>query len=280
MVRPAALIPLVVVALITTLLAAAAAGRSGLNANRQPRPAATERPVARVPQEALAPVSTLPRPATRPEPQADRRPPSRPRGYPVLQVHTGRSVKLRGEPGGRTVARVAARTEFGSPAVLSVARTRGDWLGVVSSALPNGKLGWVRKGDDAVRSAAVAHVSISVDLSERALELRRGRRLLRRMRVAVGRPGSSTPTGRFAVTDKLAGSRYGPYYGCCILALSGKQPNPPPGWRGGNRIAIHGTNAPGSLGQASSAGCVRASDADLRVLMRRVPMGTPVFVHG
>jgi lipoprotein-anchoring transpeptidase ErfK/SrfK len=276
MVRPAALIPLVVVALITTMLAAAAAGRSGLNANRQPRPAATERPVARVPQEDLAPVSTLPRPAA----PAERRPPSRPRGYPVLQVHAGRSVKLRGAPGGRTVARVAARTEFGSPAVLSVARTRGNWLGVVSAALPNGKLGWVKKGDAAVRPAAVARVSISVDLSERSLELRKGRRLLRRVRVAVGRPGSSTPTGRFAVTDKLAGSRYGPYYGCCILALSGKQPNPPPGWRGGNRIAIHGTNAPGSLGQASSAGCVRASDADLRVLMRRVPMGTPVFVHG
>jgi L,D-transpeptidase-like protein len=276
MVRPAAIIPLVVAVLVATTLAAAAAGRSGLNANREPRPTATQRPPVPVPQEDLAPISALPRPGA----PAERRPPSRRRGYPVLQVRAGRSVKLRREPGGRTVARVAAVTEFGSPAVLSVAGTRGNWLAVVSPELPNGTLGWVRKGDAAVRPGAGAGVSISVDLSERSLELRKGRRLLRRVRVAVGRPGSDTPTGRFAVTDKLAGSRYGPYYGCCILALSGKQTNTPPGWRGGNRIAIHGTNAPGSLGQASSAGCLRASDADLRALMRRAPLGTPVFVRG
>ena len=51
--------------------------------------------------------------------------------------------------------------------------------------------------------------------------LRRNGRAVHRLTVAIGRPGSETPTGRFAVTDKLAGSQLGPYYGCCILALSG-----------------------------------------------------------
>jgi lipoprotein-anchoring transpeptidase ErfK/SrfK len=123
-------------------------------------------------------------------------------------------------------------------------------------------------------------MAISVDLSKRTLELRRGKRLVKSLSVAIGRPGSATPRGRFSITDKIPGSRYGSYYGCCILALNGTQPNPPPGWRGGNRLAIHGTNAPGSIGKASSAGCLRAADADLRTLMRRVPLGTPVFVHG
>jgi lipoprotein-anchoring transpeptidase ErfK/SrfK len=99
------------------------------------------------------------------------------------------------------------------------------------------------------------------------------------MRVAIGRPGSPSPTGRFAVTDKLAGSSYGPYYGCCILALSAHQPNTPPGWPGGDRMAIHGTNAPGTIGAAASAGCLRGSDADLRTLIRRVPVGTPIFIR-
>jgi len=99
------------------------------------------------------------------------------------------------------------------------------------------------------------------------------------MRVAIGRPGSSTPTGRFAVTDKISGNRYGPYYGCCILALSGHQPNTPAGWRGGNRLAVHGTNAPGTIGTPASAGCLRGSDRDLRTLMRRVPVGTPIFIR-
>jgi lipoprotein-anchoring transpeptidase ErfK/SrfK len=81
------------------------------------------------------------------------------------------------------------------------------------------------------------------------------------------------------VTDKIAGSRFGPYYGCCILALSGHQPNTPPGWTGGDRLAIHGTDAPATIGTPASAGCLRAADADLRPLMAKVPLGTPVFVR-
>jgi lipoprotein-anchoring transpeptidase ErfK/SrfK len=99
------------------------------------------------------------------------------------------------------------------------------------------------------------------------------------MTVGIGRSSSPTPVGRFAVTDKLSGSRYGPYYGCCIVALSAHQPYLPAGWTGGDRIAIHGTNAPWTIGVPSSAGCPHASETDLRVLMRRVPLGAPVFIH-
>ena len=81
------------------------------------------------------------------------------------------------------------------------------------------------------------------------------------------------------MTDKIDGARYGAYYGCCILALTGHQTNPPPGWTGGDRLAIHGTDVPSSIGSAASAGCLRAADADLQVLMARMPLGTPVFVR-
>jgi hypothetical protein len=81
------------------------------------------------------------------------------------------------------------------------------------------------------------------------------------------------------VTDKLSGYNYGAFYGCCIVALSAHQPRLPAGWTGGDRVAIHGTNVPSSIGLASSAGCPHASDADLRVLMRKVPLGAPVFIR-
>ena len=103
--------------------------------------------------------------------------------------------------------------------------------------------------------------------------------MVRRMHVAVGRPGSPTPTGRFSVTDKISGERFGPYYGCCILALSATQPHTPPGWTGGNRMAIHGTDASSSIGTAASAGCLRAGDEDLNALMEWVPAGTPVVIR-
>lgn len=189
------------------------------------------------------------------------------------------TVPLRARPNGRVVAPAGPSTEFGSPRVLSVAARRGPWLGVVATELPNGRLAWVNRRNAALRLRRTAY-SLHADLSRRRLELRRRGRPLFRVSVAIGRPGSETPTGRFSVTDKLSGSRYGPYYGCCIVALSGHQPHLPAGWPGGDRLAIHGTDSPATIGTAASAGCLRAADADLQAVMHRVPLGTPVFIRG
>ena len=102
--------------------------------------------------------------------------------------------------------------------------------------------------------------------------------MLRRVRVAVGRPGTETPTGRFAVTDKLRTKRPDSPYGCCALALSGHQPKLLPGWPGGDRLAIHATPNPETIGEAASLGCLRASTRDLQALFQIVPLGAPVFV--
>ena len=155
-------------------------------------------------------------------------------------------------------ARVGARTEFGSRTTLAVAATRGRWLGVITTHLPNGRLGWVDRAESAFTRSRT-RVSVAVDLSARRLVVRRGDRVVRRVPVAVGRSTSPTPTGRFAVTDKLSGPRYSAAYGCCILALSAHQPNLPAGWRGGDRIAVHGTNDPGSIGTAATAGTSAAA---------------------
>jgi hypothetical protein len=201
---------------------------------------------------------------------------ARPHGIHELVVVDG-SVPLRARPGGRVVARARARSEFGGRRVLSVAARRGAWLGVVATELPNGRLAWVNRRNDGLHLRRTAY-SLHADLSGRWLELRRHGHRIRRMSVAIGRPGSETPTGRFAMTDKLNGASFGGYYGCCVLALNGHQPKLPAGWSGGDRLAIHGTNSPGTIGTPASAGCLRAADADLRILMRRVPLGTPVFI--
>jgi hypothetical protein len=197
----------------------------------------------------------------------------------VLRVRDGHSVALRDRPRGRVIATIGDHTEFGSPTALSVAARRGRWAGVPASQLGNSRLGWVD-----VRSHSLARrttgVRLVVSLAHRRLELRVRGHVKRKIAVAIGRPGSTTPRGHFSITDKLAGPQYGPYYGCCILALSGHQPHPPPGWTGGSRLAIHGTNAPSTIGTPASAGCLRAADRDLQVLMRRVPVGTPVLIRG
>jgi lipoprotein-anchoring transpeptidase ErfK/SrfK len=102
-----------------------------------------------------------------------------------------------------------------------------------------------------------------------------GARVVRSTRVGIGAPGTPTPTGRFAVTDKLNGAAFSSVYGCCILALSAHQTHLPGGWTGGDRIAIHG----GSTAGAISNGCLHASTAALRYLMRSVPLGARVVIH-
>ena len=93
--------------------------------------------------------------------------------------------------------------------------------------------------------------------------------------MAIGAAASPTPIGRFGITDELTGF-HPEAYRCCVLALSGHQTNRPPGWTGGDRLAIHGGSG---LGSAVSNGCLRASEANLRWMLHRVSLGTQVVIH-
>jgi hypothetical protein len=217
--------------------------------------------------------ATVPLPNIRIDP-----PPPRLRGpsFPIATVRPGQRIALHASPGGPVVTRVGDRTEFGSIRVFWIERVSGAWFGVPAPERPDGRLAWIRD-DRFALDVSQTHFWISADVSREQLELRYGDRLLDRFTVSVGSPSSPTPLGDYSVTDGLVGRGLGPWYGCCVLALSGHQPNLPPGWIGGNRMAIHGT--PGAIGGAISHGCLRASDPDMISLFARVPLGTPVFIH-
>ena len=199
-----------------------------------------------------------------------------PGGHQVVRVPPGETVALRDRPRGRVVARLPARTEFGSPQTFGVLKREDGWLGVSTTALPNDRLGWIDPRSP-LRFETTS-TELRADLSERTLQVLDRGQVLRRIKVTIGGAASPTPIGRFAVTDKLRGADFGSYYGCCILAISGRQPNLPPGWRGGDLLAIHGGPS-WAIGSKLSAGCLHAGEADLRWLMRTVPLGTPVTIH-
>jgi lipoprotein-anchoring transpeptidase ErfK/SrfK len=96
------------------------------------------------------------------------------------------------------------------------------------------------------------------------------------MTVSVGSRATPTPTGSFAVTDGLHG--WGPY-GCCIVALSGHQSHLAQGWKGGDRLAIHGTSASSVGGAGGTLGCLRADGSDMRRLMRLARLGSRVRIQ-
>lgn len=197
-------------------------------------------------------------------------------GPGTLTAFVARGTPLRAAPGGRALTTLPARTSFGSPQVVAVVDRRGGWLGVLASQLPNGRIGWISAG-----SARVYRTDWSIEarVSKRTLVVRQGSRIVARTPMAVGRPGHATPPGTYAVTDKLLINRPGSPYACCALALSGHQPKTPQGWGGGDRLAIHSTNDPSSIGQPVSLGCMRIGVNVARRLVRTVPLGTVVTVR-
>jgi hypothetical protein len=184
------------------------------------------------------------------------------------------SVVLRASPGGRALVRVGLRGPLGGPLVLGVVGVRGRWVEVTAEALPNGHHGWAEFGRDV--TVAPVQWALRASLSSRKLYVLRDGRLLRTIPVAIGAPDSPTPTGRFAVAEKMTGP-FGPAFGCCILALTARQPHLPPGWntRVTYYVAIH---AGSGQGAAVSAGCLHATEANVRYLMRTVPLGTAVRI--
>ncbi len=194
-----------------------------------------------------------------------------------LTVHVTRTVRLRARPGGRVVGRLTPRTGFRSATVVPVVRVHGAWLGVVTTGLPNGRLGWIRASPALV--AYRTRYRIDVSLRHRRVVVRRGGHVMLRFPIAVGSPSTPTPTGRFAVTDKLFTNDPGSPYGCCILALSARQQRTPQGWGGGDRVAIHATNLPETIGTAASLGCMRGPADEVRRAVRTVPLGTIVRVR-
>jgi lipoprotein-anchoring transpeptidase ErfK/SrfK len=228
-------------------------------------------PTSAAPAAVASPFKPVAAPASAPRPTGLRMPP----GGGALVAILQRPTRMRSAPGGHAYARVATRTEFGSPEAMWVVQLSGSWLGVISPLAGNGKVGWIP-----ARAASLSRVpwQLRVQLSERRLTVFEDGKVRARFSIAIGSPIAPTPTGRFAVTDRLnTGDPAGPY-GCCILALSARAPHAISDWDGGNRIAIHSTTATWSIGKPLSHGCMRLTLAEGRWLLSHIPLGTPALV--
>jgi hypothetical protein len=185
------------------------------------------------------------------------------------------------EPAGRPIASFGVRNENGHATVLGVigevvdADCRPAWYHVQLPIKPNGAMGYVRATDLSLRSV---ETRIVVDLSERRVTLfRRGRPVLHTS-AAVGAPGTPTPTGRYFVNQRIvAADASGPWGPGAIgisafsLVLTG--------WAQGGPIAIHGTNAPDSIGRPASNGCLRVRNDVLERLFAATQPGSPVLIR-
>jgi lipoprotein-anchoring transpeptidase ErfK/SrfK len=140
---------------------------------------------------------------------------------------------------------------------------------------PNGVTGWVAAGQV---ETATLHTRILVDLSEKRVTLYRGGRQVLHTSAAIGAPATPTPTGSFYVNQRLIPTDPGGPFGPGAVGISAFS-NVLTGWTQGGPIAIHGTNAPWSIGKAVSNGCIRIPNAKLRRLFALALNGTPVLIR-
>jgi lipoprotein-anchoring transpeptidase ErfK/SrfK len=195
-----------------------------------------------------------------------------------LLAHLERSVPVMSRPGGgRTVSTMPATSRsYGEPLVAWVRRVSpDDRFGLVSIPYVAGTpTGWI-----ALRGLELTTTDISVeaDRSSHELVVRRAGEVILRAPAATGAASSPTPTGSYFVTDRVAFPRGGAL-GTFAFGISGIQPNLPPGWDGGDQLAIHGTDDPASIGTSASAGCLRVSERVLDRLRPLLGLGTPVVI--
>ncbi len=166
-------------------------------------------------------------------------------------------------------------TVFGVLAVKLSQACAPQWFRVELPQRPNGVAGWVRARDVEV---ARVHTRIVVEVSARRLTLfRDGKRELT-TRVAVGSPATPTPTGRYYVNQRLVPADTSGPFGPGAIGISAFS-NVLTGWAQGGPIAIHGTNAPWSIGHAVSNGCIRVQNDMLRRIFQETLAGTPVIIY-
>jgi lipoprotein-anchoring transpeptidase ErfK/SrfK len=184
------------------------------------------------------------------------------------------------EPGRRPFATFGTRNVNGVPTVLGIlgkrvdARCQARWYHVELPLRPNGVTGWVRAGDVAVGSV---RTRIVVDVSARTVTLFRDARPVIATRAAVGSSSTPTPLGRYYVNQRLIPEDPDGPFGPGALGVSAFS-NVLTGWTQGGPIAIHGTNAPWSIGHAVSNGCIRIRNPVLRRMFRSTLAGTPVII--
>ena len=189
-------------------------------------------------------------------------------------------VSVYRKPRAEAFATFGKLNENGFPttfAIVGAVMTKGcsaDWYRVQVPMRPNGTTGYVRAADIVIQKVTMR---IRIDISERRLTLYdKGKKILSTP-VAVGSAATPTPVGRFYVNQRILTTDASGPYGPAALGISAFS-DVLTGWAQGGPIGIHGTNAPWSIGQAVSNGCIRLDNAVLKQVFRRVFAGAPVVI--
>ncbi len=191
-------------------------------------------------------------------------------------VHPLTSQVLYTAPGKPPVA-VLPATELDGPTWVPVVQSSPGWDQVLLPNRPNRTTGWIYTDGAASSQLEVRHSAylIRINVTTRKLTVDYGGGSLGTWTVAVGAPGTPTPTGRTFLLALLAPPQ--PTYSPLISPL-GVHSNVFSTFGGGpGTVGIHGWPDPSVFGKAVSNGCVRVPPTALHQVST-IPLGTLVLI--
>jgi len=120
---------------------------------------------------------------------------------------------------------------------------------------------------------------VLVSIADRRLAVLENGNVLAYFPVAVGAAVSPSPTGEFEIVSRVANPAY---YHQGVVMAAGKDNPVGTRWMGLNvkGYGIHGTNAPRSIGHATSHGCIRLRNRDVERLYAMLRVGDIVEIRG
>jgi lipoprotein-anchoring transpeptidase ErfK/SrfK len=120
---------------------------------------------------------------------------------------------------------------------------------------------------------------VLVSIADRRLAVLENGNVLEYFPVAVGAAVSPSPTGEFEIVSRVANPTY--YHEGVVMAAGTDNPVGTR-WIGLNLkgYGIHGTNAPRSIGHATSHGCIRLKNRDVERLYAMLRVGDLVEIRG
>ena len=170
-------------------------------------------------------------------------------------------------------------TVFGNPLVYRVlAGTPDDgsgWAQVYVPARPNGTTAWVQTSQFRWGSS---NRMLQINVSQRTITVFEGSNVLITTQGVLGKGSSRTPLANGWVEEIMAGpsAAYGPrlislgIFSDDLNSFAGSVP----------KIALHGTNNPGIMGQYASNGCIRIRNEIITQIAGMLPVGSKVQIVG
>jgi lipoprotein-anchoring transpeptidase ErfK/SrfK len=190
-----------------------------------------------------------------------------------LVVHPLAAQVVYAGPGKAPIA-VLPATELGAPTWVPVVQTGPGWDQVLLSSRPDHTTGWIYTANAKLDTRHTSYL-LRVNLGAHQLSVYDNGKLLGQWTVAIGAPGTPTPTGRTFLLALLAPAD--PTYSPLIVPL-GTHSNALSTYGGGpGTVGIHGWPDASIFGHSVSNGCVRVPAAALR-LVSTIPLGSLVVI--